>query len=73
MATGKTGADAIFMALKRVCIVLTKYRPKLVALIVTLVETDVLTSAQGTVAQNFINVAVDACDVFSIIADNSGF
>jgi len=71
--TGRTGADAIFKALKRICIVLTKYQSKLVAVIVSAQSAGAITSAQAADATALINLASAACVAFQRIADYSGF
>lgn len=71
--TGRTGADAIMIALKHICRTITKYQVKLGQLIDNLETDEVLTSTQATVARTFISGAVAACAVFEIIAANSGF
>lgn len=71
--TGKTGADAIFKALHRCCIVLGKYEVKLIAVINLMHTSALLTDAQQTAALTFIAASTAACDVFKVIADYSGF
>lgn len=71
--TGKSGADAIFKALKRVCIVLTKYRSKLNVLVSAASGAGVITSAQETQVNSFLDSAAALCAIFEILADESGF
>lgn len=71
--TGKTGADAIFKALKRVCIVLGHYQTKLAAATSAALASGAITSAQKTQIDNFVAVAVVTCDAFRALADYSGF
>jgi len=71
--TGKTGADAVFKALSRICIVLSHYRAKLDGIIDTCVTEGVITSAQATVAHDFLASANTVCAVFDLVAGYSGF
>ena len=73
MATGRTGADAIFRALHAICGTLKRYRPKLETLIDSLVSTGVLTAAQGATVNDFIATSSTLCDLFGLIASHSGF
>lgn len=70
--TGKTGADAIFKALKHICKVLNSYGAKLDAVISAAVTAEVLTADQAAVARNFISVAQVACSVFDTLSNYSG-
>lgn len=71
--TGKTGADAVFIALKRICIVLSHYRAKLDAVIDTAESNGVITSVQATAAHDFLATANTVCAVFELVAGYSGF
>ena len=71
--TGRTGADAIFKALQRICIVITRYRVKLDAVIDAAVTAGAITSAQATTAHDFVATAGSVCLVFNLIANYSGF
>lgn len=71
--TGKTGADAVFIALKRICIVLSHYRAKLDAVIDAAVAANVITSGQATTAHDFLATANTVCAVFEAVAGYSGF
>jgi hypothetical protein len=71
--TGKTGADAVFKALKRICIVLAAYRAKLDNVIDAAVTNGVITSAQGTTAHDFLATANTVCGIFEAVAGYSGF
>lgn len=71
--TGKTGADAIFKALKRICIVLTKYQAKLQAVVVAAEAAGAITSADATTISAFITVAASTCAAFDRLAQYSGF
>jgi hypothetical protein len=71
--TGKTGADAIFIALKHICHVLTAYNLKLHAVIVAAQGAGAITAGQATTIDNFINAASVACAAFEALAAYSGF
>lgn len=71
--TGKTGADAVFKALKRICIVLSHYRAKLDIVINAAEAAAVITSAQATTAHDFLASASTVCAIFEAVADYSGF
>lgn len=68
MANQKTGADALFVALRHICHVVVKYRAKLDAFIDTAVAGSIITSAQGTIAHDFIATATTTCGVFELLA-----
>ena len=70
---GKSGADAIAKALDRICLVLQKYSLKLDAAISAAQASDIITSEQATIARTFISTARTACDIFKLVARNSGF
>lgn len=69
---GKTGADAIFQALHKICHVLVKYQVKLTTFIDLLVTAQVITSAEADTAKTFIAAAGATCAVFQKIASYSG-
>jgi len=71
--TGKTGADAIARSLSHICRVINAYAAKLSA-VINLSETNGwITADQADVARAFVASADAACQVFKIIAKNSGF
>lgn len=71
--TGKTGADAIFQALKHICTVLNKYEVKLIAVVAAAEAASAITSDQAAKITAFITAASVTCDAFSALADYSGF
>ncbi len=71
--TGKTGADAIAKAMKRICLVISHYRAKLDAVIDAAAAATVISSAQATTAHDFVSTASTVCAIFELIADYSGF
>lgn len=66
---GKTGADAIFVAVGHICRVVTKYRSKLDTVIDAAAAAAVITSAQATAAHDFVAAAQTTCVIFGLIAD----
>lgn len=70
--TGKIGADAIYKALRRICIVLSKYNVKLKSSLELAKNTGIITNEQYGTALTFINGAVAACEVFRVVSDWSG-
>lgn len=71
--TGKTGADAVFKALKRICLVITHYRVKLDNVIDAAESAGAITSSQATTAHDFVAAASVNCAIFELIAGYSGF
>lgn len=71
--TGKTGADAVFIALRHICRVIVKYRLKLDNVITAAQTAGVITVDQAETAHNFVNTAQAVCTVFELIAGYSGF
>jgi len=70
---GKSGADAIFIALEHVCKILNKYETKLRSAIAAAETGGVITSDQATAAYLFVDTARVTCLIFGLIAGNSGF
>lgn len=71
--TGKTGADAIFIALRQICKVIVRYRAKLDDVIDAAETAGTITSAQATQAHDFVTNASVVCVIFELIAGYSGF
>lgn len=71
--TGKTGADAIFIALRHVCRLITKYQTRLNAVVAAAASAGAITSAQQISINNFIATAVTLCSAFEALANYSGF
>lgn len=65
----KTGADAVYLALKKICQIITRYGVKLNIFIDAAVAANVITSGQGTIAKGFLSSAQAACDVFTLLAE----
>lgn len=71
--TGKTGADAIFIALRHICRLITKYQSRLTAVVASAVGAGAITAGQAVTINNFIAVAVVTCSAFEALASYSGF
>ena len=71
--TGKTGADAIFRALKRICIVLSHYSAKLDLAITAAQAAGVINATQAAAMRNFVGDALALCAAFDLLAGYSGF
>jgi hypothetical protein len=68
----RTGADAIFIALSRICIVINRYSAKLQLAIDAALAAGLITDTQRATANAFILSARAVCDIFRIVARNSG-
>lgn len=71
--TGKTGADAIFIALKHICRLLAKYDLKLRSVVLAAQTAGAITADQATTINSFLNVANATCSAFNALANYSGF
>lgn len=71
--TGKTGADAIFQAIKRISIVISHYAPKFLAVIAVMEAGGNITSAEAATIRAFIAGLNDLVAALSKVADYSGF
>lgn len=70
---GRSGADAVFKALDRICIVVRRYGPKL-NIAIDLAETaSLITASEAITARAFVATASATCNIFRVVADNSGF
>lgn len=70
---GKSGADAIAKALHGCCKIIAAYGPKLRTAVATAETGGVITSTQALAAYAFIDASSATCDVFELVAQNSGF
>lgn len=70
---GKSGADAIFVALEKICRILSRYHAKCDQAIDAALASGVITSDQATAAHLFVDTAQVTCDIFRLVASNSGF
>lgn len=66
---GKTGADAVFIALKHICRVIIKYNVKLNSIIDQAEVEGVIDAAQATAARAFVSAAQATCLIFELVAD----
>lgn len=71
--TGKTGADAIFKAIKRVAIVLSHYAPKFLAVIAVMETGGNITPAEAATIRAFVTSMNDLLSALSKVAEYSGF
>ncbi len=71
--TGKTGADAILLALKKICRVLVKYQAKLVAVVNAAEIAGAITTAEAVTIGELIGAANAYCAAFDLLAEFSGF
>lgn len=71
--TGKTGADAIYKALKRILIVMSHYLPKLKATVAIMVSTGALTTAEAAEVNAFLDSMSALIAAVKKVADYSGF
>lgn len=71
--TGKTGADAIFKAVDKICHVVTAYRSKFNAVIDAALAANAITSAQATTIKDFLLVLDALCVALKALSDYSGF
>lgn len=69
---GKSGADAVFGALHHICRVVAKYGTKLRSAVAAAETGGVITSDQATLAYAFIDGSEVLCDIFKLVASNSG-
>lgn len=70
---GRSGADAVFKALHKICKVLQAYSFKL-DIAIGLAETaGLITSGEATAARAFITGSGALCDIFLKVSKNSGF
>lgn len=73
MATGRTGSDAIAIALAAICRTILKYHVKLDAFIDAQVTAGHITSGDAVQAHAFIDAATATCAIFQVLAQYSGF
>ena len=71
--TGKTGADAIFKALKRIAIVLSHYSGKLSAVVVAAQAAGAITSGDAAAIEAFLVGFTAALNAFEKLAEYAGF
>lgn len=71
--TGKTGADAIYHAIKRITTVISHYAPKFLAVVAVMEAGGQITSADAAVIVGFINSLNTLVAALAKVADYSGF
>lgn len=70
---GKNGSDAIAIAFEHMCRVVLKYNAKCRQAIATAVSDSVITSEQADTLYSFLDSLTLLCDVWRLVAGNSGF
>lgn len=70
---GRTGADAMAIALAHMCRVYLAYSMKLRAKVQEQIDTATITTEQGEQIYAFLDQLNTTCMLMRIIADNSGF
>lgn len=71
--TGKTGADAIFIAIRHICRVVTRYQSRLTAVVAAAAGAGAITAGQQTTINNFLSTLTALCNAFEALAGYSGF
>lgn len=69
---GKSGSDALFKALAHICRIERTWHLKLLAAIDQAVTDGKITDLQRSIAHTFLESVSVACDIFELIAGNSG-
>lgn len=65
----KTGADAVFVALRAICHTITRYRTKLDKVIDDAETATVIDSTQAAAAHTFVAAAATTCAIFELVAE----
>lgn len=68
---GKTGADAVYKAVAKICGTIKRYRTKLDAFIEVCRLAGVITDAEALVAHAFVSDANAVCSIFERIAQHN--
>ena len=63
----KTGAVAVTIALKHICIQIRRFGPVLITVIDKAQDEHVIDASQAVLAKSFLSGAQAACDVFRLI------
>lgn len=71
--TGKTGADAIFIAMKHICRLIVKYNLKIASVIAAAYAAGAITAQQQTDLNLFLANATAFCIAWEALAAYSGF
>lgn len=69
--TGKTGADAVFAFLHKICGTLKRYDSKLRALIATAKAANLISAADADAANTFLDTSDLLCRIFEKLAGYS--
>jgi hypothetical protein len=70
---GKSGADGISVAIKRVCTIDKKYHTKMLSAISLTQAAGLITSTEAAQAVALLNAISTYCTIFEHVAGNSGF
>lgn len=65
----KSGADAVFVALRAICHTITRYRVKLDTVIDDAETAGRIDSSQAAIAHNFVAAANATCAIFELVAE----
>lgn len=71
--TGKTGADAVFKALKRITLTLSHYAPKFLAVVAIMEAGGNITPTDAAAIRAFVASLSELMAALSKVADYSGF
>lgn len=71
--TGRTGADATYFFVKKICGTLSRYRAKLEAVTAAAQTAGAITAEQKTIILDFIGTADLLCVALKALAGYSGF
>lgn len=71
--TGRTGADAIFIAIRHICHVLVKYQAKFEAVITAAQTAGAITSIEASTIRTFLATTNALCVALEHLATYSGF
>lgn len=71
--TGKTGADAVFKAIKAVVLTLSHYTPKFLAVVAVMESGGNITATDAATIRAFVTSLNDLLSALQKVADYSGF
>jgi hypothetical protein len=70
---GKSGADGISVAIKRVCVIDRKYHSKMLTAIALTQAAGLITLSEASQATTLLGAISAYCTIFEKVAGNSGF
>jgi len=68
MRTGKTGADAMFFAIKLTCGTLKRYQNKFIAVARLAESNGVINTTELAIVENYVTSATQLCAVLELVA-----